>query len=321
MAETIVDVAKRVTSPLQKGILMNLYRHSDLLGLVPFQPAKALNNTVVRWKTLPTVGSRKLNSGYTESTGTTEQIDEAVRPMGGDVDVEKVFDDLPNVLEKPSVTQLAMKAKAMAFYFNYLFIKGSVAIDADAFYGLEYRISQLPARQKLCIGTMGTPFDATASTANEHAFVDKIIELDDLVGGADVFLCNRKMRLGFGRVLRRLSLLDTTKDAYDRDFWAFDGVPIVDVGMRADKTTEILTETEDPGDEGADTASIYAVKFGSPEGLVGIQMSDLQAYLVAEELESKPVRRWRIDWFVGLAGFGDSYVARLYNLKGASVWT
>lgn len=322
MAVTLVDVAKQATEPLQKGIIMNLYRFSNLLEILPFEPAKALDNIVVRWQDLPSVGSRKLNAGYSESTGTTEQLTEAVRPMGGDVDVEKVFDDLPNVLEKPSVTQLAMKAKAIAFYFNYLFVKGAETVDPDAFYGLEWRVNNLlPARQKLVIGSAGTPYDCTASSAAEHNFIDALLELDDLVGGADAYLCNRKMRLGVGRVLRRAGVLDTTRDQYNRQVFEFNGAPIIDAGLKADKSTEIITDTEDPGDGGSDTTSIYAVHFGGPEGLVGVQLTDPQAYLVAEELESKPTRRWRIDWFVGLAGYGDSYAARLYNLEPATSWT
>lgn len=152
MAVTIADLAKQSTEPLQKGILMNLYRFSPLMEYVPFVPAAALDNIVVRWNKLPTVGSRKFNEGYDESTGTTEQLTESIRPIGGDVDVENVFDQVSNVLEKPSVTQINMKTKAMAFLFNRLFVKGSPTLDPDAFYGLEWRINNsLPARQKFAI--------------------------------------------------------------------------------------------------------------------------------------------------------------------------
>lgn len=322
MAVTIADLAKQSTEPLQKGILMNLYRFSPLMEYVPFVPAAALDNIVVRWNKLPTVGSRKFNEGYDESTGTTEQLTESIRPIGGDVDVENVFDQVSNVLEKPSVTQINMKTKAMAFLFNRLFVKGSPTLDPDAFYGLEWRINNsLPARQKFAIGNAGTPFDATASTANQHNFIDALHELNDLVGGASVYLCNRKMRLGVGRVLRRANVLDTTKDQFDRVVYSFHGAPILDAGLLSDKSTEIITDTEDPGDGGNDTTSIYAVKFGEGEGIVGVQLSPLKAYLVTKELESKPAARWRIDWVVGLAGFEDAYAARMYNVEPAASWT
>jgi hypothetical protein len=303
---------------------MNLYRYSNLLEIVPFEPAAALDNVVVRWDTLPTVGSRKLNAGYTESTGKTEQIVETVRPIGGDVDVEAVLDDLPNVIEKPSVTQLAMKAKAMAYLFNHLFINGSEEEDPDAFYGIKHRVGLLAKKHselEFSIGTEGTPFDATASSANEHTFIDKMHRLNALVGGADVFLMNWEVRLGVGKVMRRAGVLDTSRDQFDREVYEFNGAPLIDVGVKADQSTEIIPDTEDPGDGGSDTTSIYAVNFGQPEGLVGVQLTDLQAYLVSNELESKPTRRWRIDWFVGLAGFGDMYIAHMKNLQPAADWT
>jgi hypothetical protein len=303
---------------------MNLYRYSNLLEIVPFEQAAALDNVVIRWLSLPTVGSRKLNAGYTESTGKVEQMVETVRPIGGDVDVEKVLDDLPNVIEKPSVTQLAMKAKAMAYLFNHLFINGSESEDPDAFYGIKHRVGLLAEKHsdlEFAIGSAGTPYDVLADSASEHTFIDKLHRMNALVGGADCYLCNFDMRLGFGRVLRRVGLLDTSRDAFDREVYEFNGAPIIDVGVKADQSTEIITDTEDPGDGGSDTTSIYAVNFGQPEGLVGVQLTDLQAYLVSDELEAKPTRRWRIDWFVGLAGFGDMYIAHMYNLKPASGWT
>lgn len=324
MAVTLADVAKQSTQPLQKGILLNLLRYSDVLGILPFETAAALDNIVVRWAELPSVASRKIGGAYTESTGTTEQLTEAIRPMGGDVDVDKILEALPNVLEKPSVTQLKMKTKALAFYFNYLFIKGGPTVDADAFNGLEYRVEQLnTARpgQKLVIGTMGTPYDPTVSTATEHVFIDKLIELDDLVGGASAFFCNKGVRQGVGRVLRRANVLDVTRDQYNRTVFEYNGAPIIDIGLRANKVTEIILNTEDPGDGGADTTSMYAVRFGQPEGLVGVQLNQLEAYLVANELQAQPSKRWRIDWVCGLAGFGDDYAARLYNLAAPSAWT
>jgi len=324
MAVTLADHAKQETDPLRKGILMNLLRQSDVLALIPFEVVGSLDSIAIRWQTLPTAGFRKINAGYTEGSGKTEQIVESLKALGGDVDFDRVFDKVKNYIESPRVTQTKMKTKAVASEFNYYYIKGGPAVDADGFSGLEYRVDNLPSRQKIAVGVAGTPHDATASTANEHAFLDALHELNDLVGGASAYFCNRKMRLGVGRVLRRVGLLDTTTDQFDREVWTFGGAPIVDVGLKRDQSTEIITDTEDPGDGGEDTTSIYAVSFGTDDGLLGIQLEPLEAYMVGgeeHELESKPVKRLRIDWWVGLAGFGSYYAARAYNLEPAASWT
>jgi len=324
MAVTLNDYAKQATQPLRKGIILNLLRQSDVLAEVPFETVNALSNIAIRWNTLPDAGFRKINAGYTEGGGTTEQITEAVKGLGGDVDFDRVFDKVSNYIEAPRVTQTKMKTKAVASVFNYYFVKGSPTLDADGFYGLEYRVDNLPSRQKIAVGVAGTPHDATASTANEHAFLDAFHELNDLVGGASAYFCNRTMRLGVGRVLRRVGLLDVTKDQFEREVWSFGGAPIVDVGLQRDQATEIITDTEDPGDGGDDTTSIYAVRWGTDDGMLGIQLEPLEAYLVGgedHELEAKPVKRLRIDWWVGLAGFGSYYAARAYNLAAATGWT
>jgi len=324
MAVTLNDAAKQMTDPLRKGILMNLIRYSDILALIPFEDVGALDSIAIRWQSLPEAAFRKINAGYGEGSGTTEQIVESVKGLGGDVDIDRVFEKVNNYIEDPGVTQTAMKTKATSFVFNQYFIQGSPTLDADGFYGLEYRVANLPARQLFALGTAGTPFDVTASDDNEHAFLDGLHRLNELVGGADAYFCNFDMRLGVGRALRRVGLLDTSQDQFDRTIYAFGGKPIVDVGLQRDQTSEIITDTEDPGDGGDDTTSIYAVKFGTDDGLIGIQLDALEAYWVggdAHELESKPVKRLRIDWWVGLAGFGSYYAARMYNLQPATDWT
>ena len=203
MAVTLLTVAKQMTDPLNKGIIQNLLRHSPLLELIPFETVSSLEVKGARWQTLPVAGFRKINSGYSEGAGTTEPIVWAVKGLGGDVDIDRVFDKVSNYIEDPAVTQTKMKTKAVAYEFNRYAIKGSPTLDADGFYGLEYIVDQLPSRQKIAVGSAGTPHDATADTAHEHAFLDAIHELNDLVGGASFYLCNRKMRLGMGRVMRR----------------------------------------------------------------------------------------------------------------------
>ena len=324
MAVTLNDAAKQMTDPLRKGVIMNLLRYSDLLALIPFESVSALDSIAVRWKELPTSGFRKINAGYTEGAGTTEQVVESIKLLGGDVDIDRVFNKVSNYIEDPGITQTKMKTKSVAFEFNYYAIKGSPTLDEDGFYGLEYRVDQLPARQKFALGSAGTPYDCTADAAHEHAFLDGLHKLNALVGGADAYLCNFNMRLGVGRVLRRLGLLETTTDQFDREVYTFGGAPIIDAGLQRDQSTEIITDTEDPGDGGEDTTSVYAAKFGLDDGMIGIQLEELEAYWVGgeeHELEAKPVRRLRIDWGVGLAGFGSYYVARMCNLKPASSWT
>jgi hypothetical protein len=324
MAVTLAQAAKQETSPLKKAILEYLLRQKGVMAIIPFEPATALQNVVLRWASLPTAGFRKVNGDYEEGTGDTEQIEEGIYLLGGDVDVDKIFDKVQNFIEDPATTQTKMKLKATASVFNDYFINGSPDYDADGFYGLAYRVDNLDDRQKVCIGSEGTPYDPTASAAAEHALIDALHELDDLVGGASAFFCNRDVRLGIASVLRRAGVLNQSMDQYDRQVFNWNGAEIVDVGKQRDLSTEIIPNDEDPGDGGSDTTSIYAVRWGTDDALTGIQVEPLKAYWIGgenHELEAKPARRLRIDWPVGLAGFGKYYAARVYNLAAPSTWT
>ncbi len=82
MAVTLADLARQEKTPLKKYVIKNLLRYSDLMALVPFKDVGSLTSVVVRWKSLPSVGYRKVGGGYTESTGSTEQVSEGVYAMG-----------------------------------------------------------------------------------------------------------------------------------------------------------------------------------------------------------------------------------------------
>lgn len=110
---TLNDYFKQSTDPMQKGLIADMLRYSDLMKIVPVESVNALRVSATRWQTMPSVSFRKYGAGYTESSGTTEPITETLALLGGDVK----FDRLANkgqFIEDPIVTQMNMKAKAMA---------------------------------------------------------------------------------------------------------------------------------------------------------------------------------------------------------------
>jgi hypothetical protein len=108
-----------------------------------------------------------------------------------------------------------------------------------------------------------------------------------------------------------------------REILTFKGKPLFDVGFKADQTTEIITDTEVGGDSSANTSSIYFCSFDKQEGVYGIQLDTLKFYdpLNGGEMESKPSKMKRIDWWNGLASFGSHGITRMRNIKAAGSWT
>lgn len=160
-----------------------------------------------------------------------------------------------------------------------------------------------------------------ADTASEHAFIDKLHELIH-VTGANALLMNEKTYLGIGRVLRRAQLLNTGMDNYGRKWEEFAGCKLVDVGLKGDQSTEIITSTETALDSGADSTSIYGVRFDGEDGFRIIQAagSSPTPYdpLKGAESPTAPVNMLRIDWVIGLQNVGRYAVGRLYNFTVAA---
>jgi hypothetical protein len=159
-----------------------------------------------------------------------------------------------------------------------------------------------------------------ADSASEHTFVDKLHELV-YVCGANALLMNEKTFLGIGRVLRRLNLLSTTQDNYGRTWEEFAGAKLIDVGVKGDQTTEIITSTETALDSGADSTSIYGVRFDGDDGFRIIQLSGTSTDPydpIGGEMETKPSKLRRIDWVIGLQNMGRYAIGRLYNFTVAA---
>lgn len=331
MAVTLAHLAKIETESLKKAVLINLLRWMKVTEILPFENVDALTTIAVRWQTLPDVANRAINQGYTASEGDTEQVYESVYAFGGDINFDRVFEKVKNTIKPMKQLQIEMKLAAMALHFNNLFINGDHASDPLGLEGLKKRIDSYPSRQTVYFATSsGAGLDPTASVANGRAFFDKAEELCYVTNSGQVgaLFMNEKLMYGFGRVARYIqasggNFLDVTKDSFERVIPTFKGARMIDMGLKKDQFTEIITNTEAGGDSTANTTSIYAASFNMEQGITGIQLSDLEQYdpLNGGEQESLPAKLYRLEWWCGLAGFGSYGVARGRNLKGANGWT
>lgn len=329
MPVTINDVAQASNDPLFKGVLLQILRTSDVIGKLPWITKKSLKIKGVRVQNLPTPGFRQWNAGYDEDTADLEEWTDGVFPFGLDIYLEKQFENIEEMIEAPSVTQSKAALRATAMEFNYNFVEGTPA--GGGFTGIRVRVMDAgtPARCRISLASgAGDSLKVLASAANEHTFLDALHQAFKVVGGrADMIVCNESTYLALASVLRRLALLDTTKDQFDRTVMAFLGAQLIDIGTRADQATDIIPNTEDPGDGGDDATSLYVVRTGIPDGdastvggdgLHGIQKNELQVYdpLNGAEMESRPSYIRRIDWPVTVSQLGDQVsVARVYGFR------
>jgi hypothetical protein len=267
---TMAELAKVAETRMAKAVYLNLLRQSKLLKVLPIKMTDAIKITANRWQAIPDGGTRAMNGVYTPSIGLLEPSAETLYIYGGEFTIDRIATKVATK-ENPLLTQTKMKTAGVAARFNFDFFRNDHTVDANGFIGLYARIANQPVRCTINIASGTAELPVLASAANEHTFIDAIHEALHKIGvtyGDDprevncALFMNESTLLGIGKVMRRLGLLDTTKDAYDRRWSTFGPAKLIDVGLRADQSTEIISLTEDPGDGGNDSTSIIAVRFG-----------------------------------------------------------
>ena len=312
---TLLELSKIETDTLRKSVIDTLLMESNIMEFVPWETIGALATTIVRMGTLPSVGFRKINEGYAVGTAALEQKVENISLMGGYFDTDKAIVRAKNTIASARAITQVMMTKAIAYKFNDKFINGNPEVDPEEFKGMRERVSdlydegytgQLVDFQCNGVGIMN-------STTTAHAFLNMLDKLIYQIKGhnPDFLLMNGKTLLAIRALLRKEELLDKTKDSFDRVIDVYGGARMIDIGVKADQSTEIITETETAaGVDGAgESTSIYAIKLGLGEFLWGLQEYPLEVEDLGR-LKDKPIYRTEMDWPVGLANADPYSIAR-----------
>lgn len=294
MALTKTEAAKLTQDLLLRGVIETIIKESQVLQLLPFMEVTGTAVTYNREATLPAAAFYDPGDTWTEATPTFTQVTAALKIMGGDADVDNFLQASyadPNDLEAEVI---ASRARAVAHAFLNAFYNGDTAVDAKSFDGLT---KATPAGQTLAAGANGGALT-----------LDLMDQLIDLVkpGKPDALLVSKRTRRKLS-ALRRASgnLLETDVDAFGQRALFYDGIPLI--------VDEFISDTQVKGSSGAQCSSIYGVKFGQGEGVLGLEHGGVQVERVGE-LETKDATRSRIKWYAGIAIFREQGIARLEGL-------
>lgn len=311
MALTLTEAAKLSQNDLQRGVVETFAIESVVLDRIPLLDIMGNAYAYNEEATLPGVEFRAVNAAYTESTGTINQKTESLVILGGDADVDRFIVQTRGNLNDQRAVQTRLKVKAATYKFQDTFVNGDTAVDANSFDGLKKRLT---GAQVIPAATNGLAV-LGADDAARHTFLDK---LDELIAaatfmgrGPDALYMNSLIKAKLRSSARRLTIYDQTRDSFGRTIDLYNGIPLLDIGTKADGTM-IIPQTETQGTSNI-ASSIYAVRFGEDEndasvtGLNngGVQVRDLG------EIDTKPVYRTRIEFYCGMAVFGGKAAARL----------
>lgn len=312
MALTLAEANKLTSSPIVPGLVETFVKESPVIDRIPFKNIQGNAYKYNEELALPGVEFRAINAAYTESTGTVNPKTESIVILGGDADVDTFLVATGGDLADLRTVQSNMKVKAAAYKFDDTFINGDTAGDANSFDGLKKRLT---GAQVLVAATNGLVVLGTTDDMR-HTFFDKLDELISLVPGINgsngALYMNASVKAKIGSSSRHLTTYDQTIDSFGRHIQMYNGIPLLDVGNKADGTL-VIPQTEVEGTSGATASSIYAVKFGNGEGdgsVCGLQNGSLRVTDLGE-LDVKPCYRTRIEWFVGMGVFSGKAAARL----------
>lgn len=310
-ALTLVEAAKLAANEgktLRASVIAMFARASDILLTLPFKTIQGNAYQYNREGTLPSVAFRGVNESYTATTGVVNQLVEALRICGGDLDVDKFITDTQGVGVR--ATHEELKVKALAAELTRVIIKGDSTSNLREFDGLQLRITGSQLIKAKSSGTDGgDPLSLTV--------LDSLI---DAVPGATHLIMSKAMR----RLLTAAARLYTVggfityqKDDFGRTVTMYNGLPIL-VPYPDNGGTEPIAFDE-LGSTGAtaSASSIYCVAFG--DGLVSGLQSGPMSVRDLGELETTPAFRTRVEWYAGLCVEHGRAAARLYGISNAAV--
>jgi hypothetical protein len=322
MSYTLADFAQVAKSNIKRGVIDVLRRESFIMDKLPWEKTGSLSMQVMRTKGVPSVAFRKIGETFSESKATIEPVVERVFDCGGYFDIDKVL-----MAADAEINQAKFQADSfvtsLAYQFNDYFISGDPTVDVDGFAGLRYRLmgGDLPAALSVDAGGINVGPGAATEALDYKEFnklYDYVEQAQHELNGhkADVILVNNTMFLRFISGLRRLRLLATTKNALGQTLstWGEGGPVILDLGVKADQTTKILTDTETATGvpTGGALSSVFLAKLGG-NFLNGFYLYDIDVN-GPYKLENGVAFRTVIDWPVGIYHWDERAFARVYNI-------
>jgi hypothetical protein len=194
MAMTLIEFAKTTQDPLQRGVVKTFAESSPIFEFLPFVDIPGNSWTYNEESVLPGVAFRALNAAYSESVGVIVPRTEKIKILGGDADTDRMFEKwgASAVLDRRAY-DLEAKSRAIARYFDKIFIDGDEGTTPTQFDGLNVR----------CASSQHLHADAGTGTAGANLTENLLQCLADKVdGGPNLFLMGKKVYRNLASLLR-----------------------------------------------------------------------------------------------------------------------
>lgn len=312
MALTLLEAKKLSNVDPLTYLLIEEFVEGELIASIPWQDVPGSGVHYNREDTLPGIGFRGYNEAHEESVGILNPESEALKLFGGDLDVDKAIVDMQGGDARLNHTLLKAKAARMAI--ERTIIKGDSTVNPKEFDGWQKRVT---GTQLISNAAAGGPLSLNK--------LDEAIDAVDAPGGSKFLVMSRAQRRRLTQAGRNTSVggyITTEQDQFGRKLSFYQEIPILTV-FKDNLGNDILPYSElSPNGSTNASSSIYCVAFGdmlvtgiqgSVGGTFGISARDLG------ELDTKPVFRTRMDWYVAQAVYNGRAISRLAGITDAAV--
>ena len=308
MALTLVEAAKAAANgglAVESAIIQMFAEKSDILRVLPFE---SINGNAYRYTqegALPAVAFRGVNEGYTASEGVLNPQVEPLIIAGGELDVDKFIVNTQGAGVRS--THEAMKVKSLAASITTTFVKGDQSTSPREFDGLQKRV-------------IGGQLIAAGATANGTALsLAKLDEAIDAVDSPTHLLMSKALRRRLTTAARTPSVsgtIDFVLDEFGKKVTTYNGIPIL-LAYSGNGGTEPLAFNEAATSGTATGTSIYVLSM-NPGMVQGIQSGPMMVQDLGE-LQTAPVFRTRVEWYMGVCILHGRAVSRLWSIADAAV--
>lgn len=335
MPLTLLDELALEKQSLRKGIIQSLLEQVSIQDRLTWETSESMATTVTRLTGVPRVPHRLINEVPSAVQVTHTQSQETLYIMDTDIDIDPVLMMAKNRIMSLEVAQVRGVSAGIGYQINDLFINADTASDPREPQGLKVRLRD---DIRFAAGTVNVSADTTkldfspdASDANLLTALNKLDELYMFAfrGNMSAFISNQQFVLRMWAGLRKLKLLDTTKDQFDRKINLYQGVPILDIGYKPEsaisgipdattvESTQIIGFDADDYDAGndpgpgngsqayTDTNTVYGVRFSpstgradgsATDGLVALQFAPLKIDNLGKTQEPPHFHRTNVLW-------------------------
>jgi len=308
MALTLLEANKLNDGDIKRSAIVEMFAmNADLLRVMPFEDIPGGSYSYTEEHKLPGIGFRGVNEGYSESVGVLNPRTEALRIAGGDLDVDKFLIQTRGANVRTQ--HEAMKVKALSLGIMNKMINGDSELNqAEEFDGLRKRIT----------GAQLIPANGTAPSANSPLSLEALESAIDAVDGPTHLLMSKTMRSKLSTAMRTSIGGDfaTEVDTFGQRVSYFNGLPILIADF--DEAGQSMMGFNEAGPAGGTSSgSIYVLSIG-PGKISGIQNGFIDVRDLGE-LESKPVFRTRVEWYVGMVVEHGRAAARVWGITNGAV--